>query len=195
MTQHVLRVGFALSMLDLGYWLFVNTVVDPPLVSLRLLDTEARTLLAEDISSLGPQEDDLHKALAARASGMFDRSGYPRADRVTVTVEPKEATWELYGDKPLLRKGGVLLLKKGSYRLLASSPGFLSVDRSLQIGGGAEQNVTMNLKKETNIMTSPWLWTGVGAAVVAATIAIVVVAQPGPACLCIAQPDASCDDC
>ncbi len=179
----------------LGLLAVVNSVVDPPLISLRLLDTEARSLLAEDLAPLSPAEKNIATALRRRASKLFEETGYPMADRVAVKVGPSDATWELYGDQPLVRKDGVLLLKPGSYRIMASSPGHLPLDKNLNVTGGSEQSVTLQLEEETNLATSPWLWAGIGVAVAAATVAIIVVAQPGDPCLCISEPGIKCGDC
>lgn len=110
--------------------------------------------------------------------------------RYTIVTRPENAVLQL-DDAPLaLDASRSALLRVGPHHLEASAPSHRSSRRELQVVGG--ENLTLQIDllplaastqlsddgSSGSAWSSPWLWIGVGAAVVGAGIALAFVLQP-----------------
>ena len=59
-------------------------------------------------------------------------------------------------------------LEPGTHELIVRAPGHAELRRTIDIEAGADLRVAADLPEDGNVLTSPWLWIGVGTVVVGA---------------------------
>ncbi|MDB4990912.1 MAG: hypothetical protein JWN04_6090 [Myxococcaceae bacterium] len=146
---------------------------------LRRYDESAARLEAALASKVKPLEGELRvhtEALLARARGFLAL--------VNVVLDPKTA--QLLVDENYVTAPGPLNLRLGEHVLEARAEGYTPAKKVLRVQGGEVLNVQLTLQRELlagppverphPLYKNPWLWSGVGAVVLAGAIAGIVLA-------------------
>jgi tetratricopeptide (TPR) repeat protein len=108
--------------------------------------------------------------------------------RYTLVTRPERVELQL-DDAPLaLDASRSALLRVGPHHLEASAPSYRPSRRELLVVGGEDKTLQIDLEpmasaralsdESSSAWSSPWLWIGVGAAVVGAGVALAFVMQP-----------------
>ncbi len=147
---------------------------------LRRYEESASQLEAALACEVKPLEGELRAqtdALVARAHGFVAR--------VRLSVAPEQAALFLDGAAIPKPQRGALLVRLGEHVLEAQAPGYGAQRRTLRVRGGEELRVELALQREPllpgpdeqpvstrerppRLYKNPWLWSAVGAVVVAA---------------------------
>lgn len=154
---------------SLGLLLILNADLDPPLVSLRLLDTDKRTQLgSETIELASNSAGELSKVRQAVAS-MLKSAGFAASGRVLVQVTPPDAVimWA-DGRQPDTGTPNVFTVPPGTYTISGAAEDHDTAESQVTVKAGEETTVSLQLEEKKSIASSPLLWIGVGAAALAA---------------------------
>jgi len=114
----------------------------------------------------------------ARVDVSLDADEIPRPSRISIEATPAQA--EIWLDGKLVGRGRYQGETASGTRLLrVTAPGHLSADRTLRVGPGSRQQVSIALTAEQSrpITKQWWFWTG-SAAVVAGAVLAAVLMQP-----------------
>jgi hypothetical protein len=170
----------------LGVVVIANLEIDPPLLSILLLDTERRTTIGESTGEVGAE---LQRAISDRTSALFDRAGHPRSGRLVVQVSPAQAVVSIVGQTSDLDARG-FTLSPGSYTIVASSDGYEASSATTVVKSGETTEVSIALVEESSIFESPWFWIVSSAVVVAAgATAIGFALTNTERCVCVQTAD------
>ncbi len=180
------------SGIDLALRVVVNYAIDPPVLSLHLVDTASATIVREAFG--GASRSTIGAEIARLSRELFDEAGYPEGARVRIDVSPPDAQISLDGEPD--RTAGVFVVLPGSHRVEAQREGYLPAAQVFEAKRGEEMRIAVGmLEVKTSLAASPWLWTGIaaGVAVAAAVVAIVVIDPFRPGSICFGSAGAPCD--
>ena len=179
--------------IDLALRVVINHAVDPPLVSLHLVDIASVAIAQEVFAEV---TGDVIADLAKLTGQLFDKAGYPEGARVRLVVSPPGADVSFPG---AVKRGDLFLVPAGEHVIDVSREGYVPASQKVVVAGGREVPVFITLAEESgSVVSSPWLWLGVGAgaAAIAAIVVFVVVDPLRPDCICIGDPDGpNCPAC
>ena len=180
--------ALAAAGIDLGLRVIANFALDPPLITMNLIVEEK--VIREVIDEL----DD--RSLASILEGATELLlwKYARGGRLAIEVSPSDAAVTI--DPPAPDK----VMAPGRYRVAATREGYAPDAVEVEIAAGAEQQVRLALAplpEESSIVESPWLWTGVGAGVVAIVAAVLIATNPfsrspTEGIVCVTTPSGAC---
>lgn len=179
----------------------VNFAVEPPLVTLGLIDGRTGDTVLSDVAELSGRP--LEMLLAERCEKILDDAGFQRAGEATVTVQPAGGVVEM-ADGTLVRRTeaqSTFRAVPGTYRVDIRREGHESTTREVTIVSGRNVAVDVILtpvEVEETLVEKPWFWVVIGAAAAGAATAAVVVATSGGddvGCLCVATPNSPCGTC
>jgi hypothetical protein len=178
----------------LGLVVVVNPISDPPLVSLLLLDTDARKVIGADVGALREGEPSISAAIQTRAGALFEAQGFGRAARIVVDVSPPRAAISLGpGIEPERGTPNVFSVPPGHYTVTANADGFLGASTEIDGQPGVTRRIALSLEESTSLFESPWFWGGLGAALLGGAAAAVVLLRVPLHCWCI--PDRAGNGC
>ncbi len=181
---------------ELGVVVIVNRELDPPLLGLILVDTAEGDAVGEQHQEVA-RPDLLMEALRTRFSALLDAAQMPRAGELFVKTEPPGAQIMVAGGiQPERGSPNLWTLPPGRYAVKAEATGYSSAGQEVLIQAGQRNTVELRLDPEKSILSSPWLWVGVGlvaAGAVAATA--VAVGQKEPTCYCVVLPGENACNC
>jgi tetratricopeptide (TPR) repeat protein len=121
--------------------------------------------------------------------------------RYSFVTAPPTAELTLEGSVPLLDASHSLLLREGTYALEVRAEGFITLQRELQVLGGVDERLSLQLTPLASELPAPvlpldaplnthsearplrrkwWLWTGLAAVVVAGAATAVVLSMRSP---------------
>jgi PEGA domain-containing protein len=178
-----------------GLIVVLNAIVDPTMLSMRVIDASADRIVLEDVAPLGGEGAKPEAAIALRASRVLDRLGYARSGRIVVRLEPSDARLILDG-AAVEGQGRTFRVAPGSHELRAEQDGYVATSTRVSVSGGAESTVSLRLvSAPSSIVESPWLWIGVGTVVVATVVTVLILTlRPPSVCACVGRPGA-CPGC
>lgn len=190
MSKRLARAGAELAVLVL-----VNTLSEPPLVALWLLELKGGATRPGAAAPL--TEASVVEAVRQRAARALDEAGFVRRTRVLVEVTPADARVEVVGAAaPDAARPGVFEVTPGAWQVRASRPGYTTVERAVEAPEGVDTAVTLVLEEDTAWWTSPWFWGAVATAAVAGGVTAVVVGTSGGGrCVCLGGPAQTCPPC
>ena len=173
---------------DLGLVVLVNEEVEPPLLGLVLLETDTRTVRAERYDTL--TKAPLRAQIVEASDRLFRAAGIVRRGRLQVHADPADALVIVAGDRrPDLGTEARFTLPPGTYPVRVSAPNHKSKEEQVEIRSGVLTELELKLEQNSeSLWSSPVLWLGIGAAaaVVAGSVAgIVLASQSNSDCLCI----------
>lgn len=189
-----------LSGYQLGLQVITNFALDPPLVTVALIDVAAGNNVGEVVVELSTGES-IEERVAKEAAILLDQTQHRRGGRVVVEVSPQDSTVVLAGARPTPGTRHDYTLLPGRYRLEVLHQGFVSDTRELEVVAGQAQAVSVQLSavvvEEAPLLASPWFWGALGVVVVGAATATVLVVthEPTPSCLCIGAAGGVCGAC
>lgn len=171
-----------------GVVVVLNRFVDPPILSLTLIDAESKRVAGESSGSV--VEERLHREVRRRAAEVFDSAGLPEAARLVLSVKPPNAALTIDGARVT---PGEHRLPPGKHVVEATEEDHLPVRRQLELVPGKGEEISLALEKRASVWSSPWFWVGLAAAAVAAagTVTAVTLTSGSSECLCVTG-EASC---
>ncbi|CAN0540442.1 unnamed protein product, partial [Laminaria digitata] len=101
---------------------------------------------------------------------------------VVIEVEPKRAQLRLtQGIEPDLGTANVFTLAPGRYTAEGLLEGHHRATVDFEVNSGTSKTLQLELKEDSSVLSSPWLWIAVGAVVVGGSAAAIAVSQnPAP---------------
>jgi hypothetical protein len=176
---------------DVGVIVVANLEIDPPFVSVLLVDTTRKVTIVEESGDVSGRAAVL-SSIFERTSRAYDRAGHPRSGRLIVSVEPGRAALAIEGRdaKPDIGQSNAFTLPPGEYQVLGSADGFVPGRVPATVKSGETVTVALALEEDTSIFESPWFWIISGAVVVAggATAAGLLLSKTEE-CLCVITAD------
>lgn len=187
----------------LGLGCILNFAVDPPLLTLSLLEISGARIAAEELFEV-PSDRTPELLLERAASELLDRAGHRRGGRIRITVEPPDA--HLAVPSALVPERGrrlTFLAPPGVHTLSAQRAGREEATAVVEVTSGGEHLVALALPQAPEPASTglgPWPWIAAGAAVAAGVAASVVLLSGGasggaPRCVCITSPGVPCPPC
>jgi hypothetical protein len=176
-----------------GLRIAVNFELDPPLVSMLLIDTAKRAVTAE---AIGEAKVELPAVLEQLAKKLLDDAGFVAAGLVFVNVDPAGA--EISIPTAHLRELGpppVFVALPGVHEARAKSADHLDGTARVLVREGLEHQVHLVLEEEPRFLGSALFWGVIVAAVVGGTVATLIATDPfsrDVGCICIVRPDGTC---
>jgi hypothetical protein len=163
-----------------------------PLISLQLLDTDSSTLVQDYVGELKTPAT-LSQEIRSRASELLEKAGYRLAAQVTVDVDPPSARVTFgQGIEPDQGTHNRFTVAPGHYEVSASQDGWSTSSSAVTVDSGGEAHLKLALVKESSIIQSPWLWIGVGLAVVGGTAAVLIATRKTDRFFCSEPLSANC---
>lgn len=179
-----------------GLVVVVNLAISPPLISLKLLDTDERRLVAEGVGPLTPSEGTVSAAVRARAQKLLDKAGYIEAGRVVVDVTPPRARVVLgEGQLPDDGSPNVFSVAPGRHVVRAELEGYTSGQAEAVALAGQETRVGLVLEEDASIVSSPWFWSAIGVAAAGGVVAAIFATRTTTRCVCIVVGGQGCETC
>ncbi|MCB9645945.1 MAG: PEGA domain-containing protein [Deltaproteobacteria bacterium] len=182
----------------LGLVVLVNGELDPPLVSVLLLDARRGAVAAEWAGQISGGPDAVRDAVQLRTSAALDKQGFLQMGRVRVRTSPAQAARVMDGaTEPDLGTLDTFTLPPGPHRLHVSAPDHRPKQVEVEVRAAEVTDLEVRLEPEGGLLSSPWLWVGVGVVAVGAAAAVTAVAvgQQSPVCACVVtrdQPNCVC---
>lgn len=171
---------------DLGLVVVINRELDPPLLSVLLLDTQRRQVAAESYGQFKGGIDRIGGEVERITAGFFDRLQIPKAGRLVVAVEPREARLMIPGDySPDRGQPNAFTVPPGTYEVVATLDGFGRSTALAIVNSGETTAIAMRLEPEGSLLSSPWFWVGTTAAVAAVATTIILLTRPTESCVCV----------
>jgi hypothetical protein len=171
---------------DLGLVVVINRELDPPLLSVLLLDTQNRRVAAESYGQFKGGIDRIGNELERITAGFFDRLQIPKAGRLVVAVEPKGARLLIPGDYPSDRgQPNAFTVPPGTYEVVATLDGYRRSTAAAIVKSGETTAMALRLEPEGSLLSSPWFWVGTGAVVAVAATTIILLTRPTESCVCV----------
>lgn len=174
-----------------GLVIAIDFSIDPPVIGIQLLDTDAQQMLAEDFAELDPKA--ISSSIRARVEQVLSNAGYVLAGRIVVDVTPPNAILRLSdGTEPDKGTPNVFTVAAGKYEIRGDAEGWDSTSAQAEIGGGQTTSISLQLVEQTSVLESPWLWIGVGVGVAAITTGVVLGTRQVDRCLCFTLDESGC---
>ncbi len=169
----------------MGLVVILTFDLDPPVITLQLLDTDDQRLIAETSGELPARDaNKISEGIRRKAEAVLDAAGYRPAAHLVVEVEPPNARVHLTdGLDPDKGTTNVFTVAPGSYRVQAELEGFSTGETDAIVASGETRHVHLALEEERSIVSSPWLWIGVAAGVAAIATGIALGTRHTERCL------------
>lgn len=178
----------------LGMLVVINTVLDTPVLSIRVVDVEKKLVVDRESGALTPQESTLRAAIRSRSSRLFDRLGHPRLGRLRVVTSPAGADVEVAETGLLDRSPATFWVPPGRHRVIARLHGHQVVEEWIEVGTGTDREASLELSpEESSWLAEPWLWGAASLAAALTVVMVVIIAQPRDLCVCLGAPGSRCD--
>lgn len=179
-----------------GLVVVVNLALSPPLLSLQMLDTDERRLVAESAGNVSAGDETVSQAIRARARKMLEEAGYIEAGRIVVDVTPPRARVSLAdGQLPDDGSPNVFSVAPGRHEVRGELQGYVANQVEAITIAGQETKVGLVLEEESSIVSSPWFWTAIGAAVAGGTVAAIFATRTTSRCVCLVVNGVGCEQC
>lgn len=168
--------------IELGLLATIDATTDPALILVMLVDAKTAKLAGRTLDE-NSRDDTATIARLAEENGLrlITAAGHPIGGRALLRVDPSDAAITLRGAQTSApgRAGEKMQLAPGKYSAEISKPGYVPKTIDLEILAGKDLEVSTTLETESNLLISPWLWLGVGAAVIAGAAVTAVVLTQG----------------
>jgi hypothetical protein len=170
----------------MGLVVILTFDLDPPVVTIQLLDTDDQKLVAETSAELPPRDaKKISLRIREKIEEVLDRAGYSLASRIVVDVTPPGARVRLGTIEPDKGTTNVFTVAAGKYRISAELEGWSATDAETVVATGETVHVEVALEEESSLIANPWLWVGVGAGVAAIVTGVVIGTRRVERCACV----------
>jgi len=189
----------------MGLRSIVNFALDPPLITLSLIETDAsRPPLQAVLEAQGRWD----LAVATAVDTLMLQRGLSPAGRLQVACD-ESATVSFPGNPPFVAEGPrQFRLPPGQHTVRITGPQGASAESRVLVTAHQTVRLQQSLppvvaqpeQDSGSIFTSGWFWGAVGVVVVGAATAAVVAADPfagdpGAGCLCVTTANGPCGTC
>lgn len=153
-----------------GLYVVVDSIAG--LASVEVVDADRGRVLASD---LVPLEPDLG-VVEPLARKVLVEAGHRLGGRLIVEVTPSDAAVVIDPPGDAVVPGAPVTLAPGPHAIEVSAVEYETERRTVELRAGAVEILELDLEEESSVVSSWWLWTIVGVAVVAggATLAAVL---------------------
>ncbi|MCK6551908.1 carboxypeptidase-like regulatory domain-containing protein [Myxococcota bacterium] len=161
-----------------------DLTVDPPLLSGQLVDTRRGVVTAREVVEVDRMTHTARTAAEALVARLVARAAWRMGGVARISVHPTDADLEL--TPPPVRStddGRTIVATAGDYVLHVEAPGFDPATRTITLRASSEELVDVQLEPRS-LLSSPWLWAGVGVAVVGAGVALAFSLRSDELTLC-----------
>lgn len=175
-----------------GMVVVINEELSPPLVSLMMLDGREGSITAQWAGQVEGGAQAVYERVSGKSAEFMTNRGFVQSGRLKVRFQPEQAFLHIDEDQaPDLGTSDTFTLSPGPHTLRAVAEGHRPGQLSVNIQPGQVATAELNLEPESSVLKSPWLWVGVGAAIVsaAAVSAVVLASGSGAPCLCVVTKD------
>jgi hypothetical protein len=170
----------------MGLVVILTFDLDPPVVTIQLLDTDDQKLLAETSAELPPKDEKrISGRIREKIDEVLNQAGFTRASRIVVDVNPPSARVRLGTLDPDKGTTNVFTVGAGTYRIQAELEGWATAETETTVATGETVHVDVEMQEESSILASPWLWVGVGAGVAAIVTGVVLGTRKVERCACV----------
>lgn len=179
----------------MGLVAILDFSLDPPVISMQLIDTDAGARVADVVGELPSNDPErISAGIRAKTDEVLQRAGYVLAGKIAVEVDPPHAVIRLAGDvEPDKGTPNVFTVAPGRYTVSAEAEGYERGTTEAEIAGGTSTRVTLQLSEASSILESPWLWIGIGAVVAGGvTTGVLLGTRNSERCLCLTLDDVPC---
>jgi hypothetical protein len=128
-------------------------------------------------SGYAPARRELDLGRGERVTVELDASASPLPAALVVDAGNPDAEIRLDGED-VARGRLERELPPGTYTVEVSAPGFLAQTRSVELGPGARERLSVSLEKESGILSRWWFWAGAAAVVSGGVVAAVLWTEP-----------------
>jgi hypothetical protein len=188
---------------DLGLRAIVNFALEPPLVTVSVVERDGTRAGSPTLGEAGPAAP-WAALLTDGTRTALDALGYSPAGVLVVRTDPPGAAVTV--DGLAANPGGQWRLRPGRHVVRAEGPGgAVEAEAVVMAHRATELAVALPASAAPTdggggLFSSPWFWAGVGAVVLGAAAAAVVVADPfardpTPGCLCVTTAGGPCGAC
>jgi hypothetical protein len=176
---------------DLGLMVIINRELDPPLLSMILLEIQTGKVAAEFYGQVGGGPQKISAEIERLASDFFDKLKLPKAGRIIVAVDPPGARVLVPGEVGADRgTTNTFTLPPGTYEIAASLDGYRRATAAAIVKSGETTSLAIRLESENGLLSSPLFWGGVGVAVAAVGVTVIyLVTRSSQACVCVITDD------
>lgn len=178
-----------------GLVVVVNLALEPPLMSLQLLDTDERTMVAESLGELTPEHGTISNAVRARAAEVLERAGYILAGRIIVDATPPAAIIEIPGATADIGAPHRFTVAPGRYEVTAHLEGHHPASGVASAKAGEEVKLSLSLEAESSVVEQWWFWALIGVAAAGGATAAVLGTRSTSRCVCATLGGVGCEPC
>lgn len=170
--------------IELGVLATIDASSDPALILVILVDAKTGERVGRILDENARDDVQTIARLAEESALRLLRSaGHSLGGRIFLSVEPGDAAVLLRHAStptPIAGKAGEkMTLASGKWIAEISKPGFYPKTIELKVTTGKDTAANVTLENESGALSSPWLWIGLGAAVVAGAVAAAVIFNDG----------------
>jgi hypothetical protein len=184
----------------LGIIVLVNLSAEPPIVSIRLLDREAKRIIATATGPVRAQTEEISSTIRDWTKKLLTQAGYAPVSRLEVHPTPADALVRLVGSSTIGENAftNVFELPAGRYEVHAEREGYEPKTQAIELGDSDDRQISLELEEVRHtILASPWFWTAIGLAIVAgaSTTTYVLTRKSSAVCVCSGLSDSMCRGC
>ena len=166
----------------------LNRTQAPTTLTTQLIDTKKREVVGSALQVFHADSAPISSVAQSQMTAVFGDAGYGIGGQITFEGTPEDAVLMIAP----IRQGGEVLdrgplrplagrseaVDPGRYQIHLSGDGYEPAEVEVEVKFGEESKVTTQLEPSPGVWASPWLWTGVGVAVVGAGIAAYFLLRP-----------------
>ena len=148
----------------------------------------------EVVSEITPIRADVAQAITTAVRRALGQAGHRLGARMAVEAAPAEALVRLGSSLAPLPVGAPVVLAPGRHVLEISLDGFETERREVDLSAGEDRIVEVTLRERESVLSSWWLWSLVGVAVVSAvSVPLAVRFSDRSHTVCTSNPPELCE--
>lgn len=178
-----------------GLVVVVNQAIAPPILSMMLIDADARKVVGEAVGVVSKEEASVSAAIRSRTAKLLSGAGHVEAARVVVEISPHGTLVLGDGVPPDEGTNNVFTVLPGNYPIRAVAEGYESAQTEAVAIAGRETRVGLTLAESSPIYGAWWFWGAVGLAVAGGTTAAIMATRSTVRCFCIEVGGKGCEQC
>ncbi len=178
-----------------GLVVVVNQAIAPPILSMMLVDADARKVVGESVGVVSKEEASVGAAIRSRTAKLLSGAGHVEAARVVVDISPHGTLVLGDGVPPDEGTTNIFTVLPGNYPIRAAAEGYESAQTEAVAIAGRETRVGLTLAESSPIYGAWWFWSAIGLAVAGGTTAAIMATRSTVRCFCIEVGGKGCEQC